>query len=234
MAPLREVLEKKITAYGSMSIALAAAAFAPPAEASLILTTLSPELTTPENGYVFFNLKTGAAGIASIEPAASNPGSFFLSNLKLGQGQKAKLFGFGSTGLPTPVSNAFAVSIGKSFASSVARLGAGAQVGSQLQFALMNPSLASNGADPFGHFNALGEGFVGLRFLDNGNFYYGWADIVVNGDYTVALNSFAFDDTGAAINAGLPAPEPASILLMALGAMGVAAYKRRRSQAQRS
>jgi hypothetical protein len=97
MAPLREVLEKKITAYGSMSIALAAAAFAPPAEASLILTTLSPELTTPENGYVFFNLKTGAAGIASIEPAASNPGSFFLSNLKLGQGQKAKFFGFGST-----------------------------------------------------------------------------------------------------------------------------------------
>ena len=227
MAPLCEVLEKKILTYGSMSIALAAAAFAPPAEGSVILTTLSPAVTTPDNGYVFFNLRTGAAGFTLVEPAASSPGSFFLSNLKQGLAEKAKFFGFSSSGLPVAVSNAFAVSIGKSFSSSVARLGVGMTVGSQLQFALRNPSLASNGVNPFGHFNALGEGFVGLRFLDSGKLLYGWADIVVNGDYTVTLKSFAFDDSGAAINT---VPEPASILLMALGAVGVTAYKRRRSQ----
>jgi hypothetical protein len=231
MASSKDALQNRLASYGSMSIALAACAFAPKAQASIILTTLNPELTTPDNGYVFFNLRSGTAGTTSIEPLASNPGSFFLSNLKSGLAQKAKLFGFSSTGIPNPVSNAFAVSPGKSFASSVARLAPGDLVGSQLGFALGLPSLASNAVNPFGHFNALGEGFLGLRFLDNGTFYYGWADIVVNGDYTVSLKSFAFDDEGnliAAGDMGAEVPEPASIVLMALGATGVAAYKRRR------
>jgi PEP-CTERM motif len=231
MALLKDALQSRLASYGSMSIALAASAFAPKAQASIILTTLNPELTTPDNGYIFFNLSSGSAGTSATEPLASHPGSFFFSNLKSGLAQKAKLFGFSSTGIPNPVSNAFAVSPGRSFASSVARLGPGDLVGSQLGFALGLPSLASNAVHPFGHFNSLGEGFVGLRFLDNGTFFYGWADIVLNGDYTVSLKSFAFDDEGnliAAGDTGPEVPEPASILLMALGATGVAAYKRMR------
>jgi hypothetical protein len=51
--------------------------------------------------------------------------------------------------------------------------------------------------------------------------------------YTVQVNSITFDNTGAAIvagaapSAGATVPEPSSILLLAAGAIGLAAYRRR-------
>ncbi|HEX4342669.1 MAG TPA: PEP-CTERM sorting domain-containing protein [Verrucomicrobiae bacterium] len=74
------------------------------------------------------------------------------------------------------------------------------------------------------------EAFIGLKFDNSGAPNYGWADITVNGPASITLHSFAYDNTGSLLAAGdpNPVPEPSQIALFAIGATGIAAYRRRK------
>jgi hypothetical protein len=87
-----------------------------------------------------------------------------------------------------------------------------------------------------GNWNADGDtGYMGFSFLLNdgaGSTVYGWAEIERVSPSSANLLGWGYEDSGAAIAAGATAvPEPSGLALLALGATGVAALRRRRSAA---
>ena len=102
-----------------------------------------------------------------------------------------------------------------------------------------NHAYFTGSGDPF--YLAAGQNFVGFRFKVGAQTDYGWANITLNPSSNPALSSitfhnWAYDNTGAAIDIpSIPVPEPAQsaagLGLLALGAAGVSAYKRRRQSA---
>jgi hypothetical protein len=97
-----------------------------------------------------------------------------------------------------------------------------------------NHAYFTGSGDPF--YLAAGQNFVGFRFVDGAQTDYGWANITLNPSSNPAITSitihnWAYDNTGAAITVGQvpePAQSAAGLGLLALGAAGVSAYKRRR------
>jgi hypothetical protein len=84
-------------------------------------------------------------------------------------------------------------------------------------------------------------GFTALKFMINGEIHYGWAHVVLTSTGPV-LRGYAYEDVaGQSIEAGatkeaqeadasyapvLPAPQPASLGMLALGAPGIAVWRR--------
>lgn len=228
-------IEKRLTGYGAMSVAIAAA-FVPSAKAGTVVACV--DVTTPVGGGLYFNVVTGAVSCESFPPGShafltpgSAPGSFALSNEVGGSLKKAFVFA-SSAGK----NNKFAVaSSAGGLNSSAARLAKNAKIGPGGidTFANRYSSLASNrpSSVQVGHWNALGTGYLGLEFEVGSQTDYGWAEITVNGNYTITLDSVGYDDSGNPVLAGAaaPTPEPNSLLLMVLGAAGLAAYRRKRA-----
>ncbi len=85
---------------------------------------------------------------------------------------------------------------------------------------------------------APGDNFVGFRFDDGvgGGLNYGWA--VFNFDTVNAIVSITewtyqtLDDTAVHVGSTAAVPEPSSLALLACGAVGLMAYRRRRSAAK--
>jgi len=83
----------------------------------------------------------------------------------------------------------------------------------------------------------LGDQLIGFEFTATDGTHYGWADVLIS-DGSLTVNEWAYNATpGASIPAGEdagPVPEPAQsatgLGLLALGAAGVSAYKRRRQK----
>lgn len=76
------------------------------------------------------------------------------------------------------------------------------------------------------------RGFLGLKFDNNGTPNFGWADLEYGSDSNLTLYGFAYDNSGAAIPAGV-IPEPrATVFLAALAAGSVALLARRRRAAR--
>jgi hypothetical protein len=82
---------------------------------------------------------------------------------------------------------------------------------------------------------SFGNQFVGFEFQISGTTHYGWANVTLSSQ-TLVVNDWAYDNiAGQSIQAGQTiVPEPAEsalgLGLLALGAVGVSAYKRRRQK----
>lgn len=78
-----------------------------------------------------------------------------------------------------------------------------------------------------------GSGFVGFQFDVGNGTQYGWAEVVMNGvpDNRATLVGYAYADAGAAITTGQTTkiPEPGSLGVLALGSMGLLAWRRKRT-----
>lgn len=88
-----------------------------------------------------------------------------------------------------------------------------------------------------GNFQSAGEGLLGFRFDVGNGFQYGWARVLMDGaaGNTFRVVDFAYlttDGGGGGFAAGdlTAVPEPASLGLLAFGAAGVAAMRRRKKE----
>jgi hypothetical protein len=106
----------------------------------------------------------------------------------------------------------------------------------------------SNSSGVYGNWLSGGRGFLGLIFSIGQNTHYGWANISVNAQtFEVTLHCFAYEDqadtglttpdvnnacaqgTTGGNTGGGDVPEPHSAVLLAMGAAGLTAYRRRRA-----
>ena len=67
------------------------------------------------------------------------------------------------------------------------------------------------------------DGYLGFKFDSGGSTRYGWARVSLSGPtaWTITVHDWAYEDTGASIETGA-VPEPASLGLLAAGALGLA------------
>lgn len=87
----------------------------------------------------------------------------------------------------------------------------------------------------------FGDNFIGFRFDASGTTLYGWARLTLtdNGgkSNSMTIAEWAYEDGGASIEVGQTsaapsaADEPPALALLALGAGGLAAWRRRRNRA---
>jgi len=207
-------LEQRLATYGSMSLALAAVAMPAAGAQGSIFNT---DLTATSGAPVYFDPATGYAGLT---PAESD---FELFVLQSNSAFRASILNSPASS-HNPNGNMFAVS------SSAARLSPGTTVGPLLTFGSALGTLASNSG--FGHWNAVPiTDDLGLSQTCGApsGVCYGWANITVNADHSITLNAFGYDSSGDALAAGEPTPEPASIILLAMGAAGIAAWRRKKT-----
>jgi len=117
----------------------------------------------------------------------------------------------------------------------------GDTIGAQLTFGSSGDLNNFASETPAGQWQVGDRGFLGLEIVVNGQTDYGWADVSLNNGGTppsrhsnpddptgqFTLYGYAYDDSGLPITAGA-IPEPSSLALLAVGAAGVAALRRRR------
>ena len=82
---------------------------------------------------------------------------------------------------------------------------------------------------------AAGLGFIGLKFNTGAGVQYGWVRIIMNGapDNSYTMVDYAWGDVGDTILTG-QIPEPGSLALLAVGAVGLLAWRRQRAKAEKA
>lgn len=113
----------------------------------------------------------------------------------------------------------------------VSKLGAGQNVGGFTNFVTNYGYFAYLARHASGAFNAPGIGYIGIRFNTGAGVQYGWIRLNMNGapGNSFTLVDYAWGDPGDSILTG-QVPEPGSLGLLALGAVGLLAWRKRRAQ----
>ena len=93
-------------------------------------------------------------------------------------------------------------------------------------------TLAFRGGYAHSQWLAAGEGFVGFRFNTGAGVQYGWIRLIMSGspDNHYTMVDYAWGDVGDVILTG-QIPEPGSLALLAVGAVGLLAWRRQRAKA---
>ena len=76
-----------------------------------------------------------------------------------------------------------------------------------------------------------GNNFFGFRFERFGELHYGWAEMNIDGR-TLTLSRWAYErfaDIPIQVGDGAPIPEPSSLTMLAMGAVGVMSWRKRKS-----
>lgn len=93
-------------------------------------------------------------------------------------------------------------------------------------------TLAFHAGGSGSQFLSPGTGFIGFRFNNGSGIEYGWARVTMDGapGNSFTLVDYAWADVGTPIMTGqIAVPEPGSLGLLAVGAAGLVAWRRRRA-----
>ena len=193
-----------------------------------------PDQVIPSGNGIQFNIISGNYSAATQSYGAGEAsfriGSAFFPGFLEVAGQASNTAGVGFVG---------AIGGGYSY-FYVSNLTAGAMVGDGLTFGASasgaNPSFgpyAFLSSDPGGLPLGDTRGFFGVQFEIAGETHYGWVEVSgLNAGPT--LHSFGYNDTAGAasiVGGGTAVPEPSSVMLLAAGAAGLAAWRRRHKTA---
>ena len=215
--------ERRLALYG-IAAGAALAGGGASVDASLITLDLtglsSSSRTTPLNGDLYFDVN--AASAANAVSLSSFVGADF------------RLHNFG-----TPYASATGLAAGNSIQ------------GFQLEFFKAAHLTTSNFVEPpptgnFNHYANIAPfdpawgpnqtGFLGLMFTIGTDTHFGWANITTNPDATLILNALGYEsDPNTAAHAEAPSAQGVpdngnSLVLLAMGAAGLVAFRHRQRQ----
>jgi hypothetical protein len=222
---LSHALDRHFVACAAVAAAATVASQAQNADAAIVYSGVQDVgFVAPGKG-VYINLVTKHAGDSTAIPGGYdinpyiNPGHNGIGaadDSGLGNYSGSSLFVAGA-----PVNGV----------QTDAKLTAGTLIGLSSTFGTTGSNLlatSNNGGAPWdGASN--GDGYLGIQFheagVNGGNPIYGWVRINKPAgapqDGTILVHDWAYDDTGAAITAGAGVPEPTSLALLAMGAIGL-------------
>ena len=204
----RSRLERRITTYAALAgVTLAAA---PGAKAEIIYSgPVNINIPSTVTG-IYLNVVTGQVGMSGavpgwdINPWSSTTLNFFTPTPNPGGGEMV-----GSGGTYFNLFPAGLIGPGSTFAATGTTT--------------TNPSMPLN-------FNSA-LNIMGFRFINEaagGQIQYGWVQISLSGTAAAqprTILGYAYETTGAAISPPLDIPEPVSIQLLALAALGAIAIR---------
>jgi len=140
---------------------------------------------------------------------------------------RAYVRGQGSNGIFTTSTN---WSYAQAFAGSES---VGTGTGTTNSVGMLSSFTISSLGGGYGNFRGSTPRFLGLVFEattgpNTTEFLYGWARVSVPTQGEIYIQDFAYEDSGAPIHVPNEVPEPSTLLLMASGAAGLLALRRRR------
>ena len=217
----RARLNKRLAAY---SAAAAATAIGAPAGATPQVFPI--DLMAPLNTPIFIDMDDGVADTTFLAGATQmgTGGTHFVLS---GGAINGSVYGVqGSVAATTSTGNyGFIVAHRLAYSANIGPTGYNFENGGYLSINLLGVAPLWSPGD---------TGYLGLTFPIGPAAHFGWAELTIHPDQSMTLHRIAYDDEPrAAIGAGHvdEIPEPAHLGLLALGAAGVAALRRRRAAA---